>query len=165
LAGVLGRRADAAEICARGGHALDEERPADQVALVLELNSDILDSSKKVTIQCLNSSNDQESHAMWRALIEDLLTMMDHRALLLANRPISSNRARAAETILPAEVQDAWGAPPVVVWLAPVWATDTRLHPRDPYYTTCDNETRVGSDPAAGRPAAGRGRRRLTSEV
>ena len=133
---------------------------------MLELNSDILDSSKKVTIQSAGLNN-SESQAMWQwqAFVEDLLTMMDHRALLLANRPISSNRARAAETLLPAEVQDAWGAPPVVVWLAPVWATDTRLHPHDPYYTTCDNETRVGSDPAAGRPAAGRGRRRLTSEV
>ena len=97
---------------------------------MLELNSDILDSSKKVTIQCLNNSNDQESQAMWRALIEDLLTMMHHRALLLANRPISSNRARAAETLLPAEVQDARGAPPVVVWLAPAPGTATRLDPQ-----------------------------------
>ena len=100
---------------------------------MLELNSDILDSSKKVTIQSVGlnvNSNDKAYQAMWRALIEDLVKMMDHRALLLANRPISSNRARAAETLLPAEVQDPRGAPPVVVWLAPAPATATR---RDPH--------------------------------
>jgi hypothetical protein len=93
---------------------------------MLELNSHILDSSKKVTIQCLNNSNDQ-LQAMRRALVEDLRAMMAHRALLLPTQPISNSRARAAETLLPAEVRDARGAPPVVVWLAPAPGTATRL--------------------------------------
>ena len=85
---------------------------------------------------------------MWRALIEDLLTMMHHRALLLANRPISSNRARAAETLLPAEVQDARGAPPVVVWLAPAPGTATRRDPHVAITIALGSGwlTRLGSD-------------------
>ena len=46
---------------------------------MLELNSDILDSSKKVTIQSAGLNN-SESQGMWQAFVEDLLTMMDHRA-------------------------------------------------------------------------------------
>ena len=97
---------------------------------MLELNSDILDSSKKVVIQsdCLNGT---EYQGLWWKFIEAVVEMMHHRAVLLANRPISSNRARAAETLLPAEVQDPRGAPPVVVWLAPAPATATRLDPHN----------------------------------
>ena len=97
---------------------------------MLELNSDILDSSKKVAIQS-DGLNGTEYQGLWWEFIADVVKMMHHRAVLLANRPISSNRARAAETLLPAEVQDPRGAPPVVVWLAPAPATATRLDPHN----------------------------------
>lgn len=62
-------------------------------------------------------------------MIDDLVTMIEIRSKLLANRPSSADSTRAAEGQLPRECQDSRGAPPVVVWLVPVAAFLTEAPP------------------------------------
>jgi hypothetical protein len=91
---------------------------------MLELNTDILDSSKKVTVNSICSSgpkkSGEETRASWKAAIADLMSIMEFRAIVLKDRPISKDPARLAAAPLPAECRDTRGAPPEVVWLAPV---------------------------------------------
>ena len=46
--------------------------------------------------------------------------MMDFRSKLLADRPLTQKAALATKVASPPKCQDSQGAPPVVVWLAPV---------------------------------------------
>ena len=88
---------------------------------MVELNSDLLDASKKILLNSVNSAGSQksdEAKMTWHTALHDLLSIMEHRAQLLANRPFS-RRAGLAEVTLPAQCQDSHGAPPVVVWVAP----------------------------------------------
>ena len=88
---------------------------------MVELNSDLLDASKKILLNSVNSAGSQksdETKKTWHTALHDLLSIMEHRAQLLANRPFS-RRAGLAEVTLPAQCQDSHGAPPVVVWVAP----------------------------------------------
>ena len=60
----------------------------------------------------------EETLATCRAVINDLMLVLEHRAWLLAERPNSSNLDRVAHTPLPMQSKVARGSPPVVVWLA-----------------------------------------------
>ena len=73
----------------------------------LELNSDILDSSKKVTIMSVAAANapkTEATEAKWKEAIADLVAIMVVRAMLLANRPTSTVPDRAADAPLPKDV-------------------------------------------------------------
>ena len=93
---------------------------------MVELNSDLLDASKKILLNSVNSAGSQksdEAQMTWHAALRDLLGIMGYRSKLLANRPFS-RRAGLAEVTLPAQCQDSHGAPPVVVWVAPFAAPE-----------------------------------------
>ena len=158
------------------GALVMQKVPSTWRVCMLELNSDILDSSKKVTIMsvaAVNAPKTSETEASWTEVIDDLVKIMEDRATLLAHRPISKDPARAAASPLPPEVQDAMGAPPVVVWMAPVWPKEQsvqsaggqrgqearavrRRHGSWPEQTQLSGTGRQDGPAAVGPPAAGR---------
>ena len=94
---------------------------------MLELNSEILDSSKAVAVNSIAKDcfrKFEDTLALWQAVISDFLLVMDFRAQLLTERAISYDARRSSATPLPLCIRDQRGAPPVVVWLAPMPAKE-----------------------------------------
>lgn len=82
---------------------------------MLELNSDILDASKKVSFGSAGQQT-EEARVAWQQLLNDLASFMELRSKVLANRPISKDPHRVEKTQVPGKLLDERGAPPVVMW-------------------------------------------------
>ena len=88
--------------------------------LMLELNWDIYDASKKLVIGSVNMSNEktEETIQMWITTLGELRGLMEHRARLLIWQPLTKHE-HLNSVPLPHGIDDKYGAPPVVVWLGP----------------------------------------------
>jgi hypothetical protein len=100
---------------------------------MLELNSDILDASKKVVLGSLSAGKQtQETRIMWVEVCKDLARIMDLRSQVLQGRPISKHPELVNKAPLPPGLQDDWGAPPVVMWCAPLYAKQAQPASKKP---------------------------------
>jgi hypothetical protein len=107
--------------------------PAGWKVHMLELNSDILDASKKVVLGSLTAGRQtEESRVQWREVLRDLGRFMVLRSKVLAWRPISKNPQKVKKAPLPPGLQDDWGAPPVVMWCAPLNAKQAQPASKKP---------------------------------
>lgn len=85
--------------------------------VMLELNSDMLDASKKVVFGNLTAGQaTEEAVNMWKEVLTDLSMLMELRSRLLAGQPISRRRDLVDRAQLPAGLVDERGVPPVVMW-------------------------------------------------
>jgi len=87
--------------------------------VMLELNSDMLDASKKVVFGALTAGvATEEAEMMWKEVLNDLTRLMELRSHLLAGRPISKRQDQVDRALarLPNELVDDRGVPPVVMW-------------------------------------------------
>ena len=102
---------------------LTKAPPARWRLVMMEMNSDILDSSKKISIGSVCTSpspKSEETRNTWLAVLEAFLFIMEMKSQVLEGRPFSSDPARATASPLPSACIDkVFNAPPVVVWLAP----------------------------------------------
>ena len=97
---------------------------------MLELNSDILDASKKVVLGSLSAGKQtEESRVMWAEVLQDLARFMELRSKVLAGRPISKIPQRVKIVWPPPGLQDDRGAPPVVMWCTKI--NDKQTQPAD----------------------------------
>ena len=97
---------------------------------MLELSSDILDASKKVVLgQLCAGQQTDESMVMWAEALQDLARFMALRSMVLAGRPISKDSRRVENAPLPPQLVDDRGAPPVVMWFAPLPAKQAQAQP------------------------------------
>jgi hypothetical protein len=110
--------------------------PAGWKVHMLELNSDILDASKKVVLGSLTAGRQtaptEESRVQWLEVLRDLGRFMELRSKVLAWRPISKNPQKVKKAPLPPGLQDDWGAPPVVMWCAPLNAKQAQPASKKP---------------------------------
>jgi hypothetical protein len=91
--------------------------------VMLEVNWDIFDASKKLTLGSINTAEAKtdETRHMWKAVLGDLQALMDYRSHLLVGQHLSADKDLEIVRV-PARLEDKHGAPVVVVWLAPVVA-------------------------------------------
>ena len=101
--------------------------PAGWRVHMLELNSDILDASKKLVLGSLSACKQtEETMALWEEVLKDLARFMELRSKVLAGRPISKN---PHQVWFPPGLQDDRGAPPVVMWCSMI--NDKQAQPAD----------------------------------
>ena len=85
--------------------------------VMLELNGDIYDASKKLVVGSVSTSKvkTQETTQLWATTLEELRELMEHRAQLLIGQPLTKHEHLQTVRLLFA-FEDEYGAPPVVVW-------------------------------------------------
>ena len=93
--------------------------------VMLEMNWDIFDASKKLVMGSVSTSKTKttENRHTWETVIWDIKDMMAYRAQLLVGQPLTADQRLRFE--LPRGLEDEEGAPPVVMWLAP-WNSKER---------------------------------------
>jgi hypothetical protein len=107
--------------------------PARWKVHMLELNSDILDASKKVVLGSLCAGKQtEETRVLWGEVLRDLARFVELRSKVLAGRPISKNPQKVKKAPLPPRLQDDWDAPPVVMWCAPLNAKQAQPASKKP---------------------------------
>ena len=90
-------------------------------SVMLELNGDINDASKKLFVGSVSTSKvkTQETTQMWTTALGEFRELMEHRAQLLNWQPLTKHE-HLKHVRLPYRIEDEYGLPPVVVWLGPV---------------------------------------------
>ena len=89
--------------------------------VMLELNCDISDASKKLVVGTVSTSKvkTQETTQMWATTLGEFRGLMEHRAQLLNWQPLAKHE-HLKHVRLPYRIADEYGLPPVVVWLGPI---------------------------------------------
>ena len=89
--------------------------------VMLELNWDIYDSSKKFVLDSVSMSHakTEETRQMWMTTLGELRELMEQQAMLLILQPLAKHE-HLKTVPAPHDIEDEYGAPAVVVWLGPL---------------------------------------------